>query len=142
LIAAHKSVRMARQIWAVPVLLSFVLGACTGLPAPGSGATALQPPAGCRSADDDSGSVAAAFASNVGAIRRLPAVANNAQLSAYADDEAATVCYIDGEIPKAPPPPSSGSIPPSFDRAVVVVVGDEGYFIAAGYQQGLSIQAP
>jgi hypothetical protein len=86
--------------------------------------------------------VSAAFTSTVSAIQKLPAVANNPQLDGYSSDQAATVCYIDGQIPKGPPPGTSGTIPPSFDRAVVVVVGQDTIFISAGYSQDLPIQAP
>ena len=75
----------------------------------------LTDPASCLDAASDyNGTVAAAFRSSVGAIRRLPAVASNPQLAGYADTDVATVCYIDGHIPKRPPPRSSGTIPPSF----------------------------
>ncbi len=64
-------------------------------------------------------------------------------LAAHASGEPATLCYIDGEIPKGPPPPLSGTIPPSFDRVVVVVaVGQDVIPVAAGYRQNLAFQAP
>jgi hypothetical protein len=86
--------------------------------------------------------VSAAFTSTIGAIQKLPTVAGNSQLNGYSSDQSATVCYIDGQIPKGPPPGTSGTIPPSFDRAVVVVVGQDTIFVAAGYSQNLPIQAP
>jgi hypothetical protein len=124
------------------LLGSMVLVACDGS---GSIVAGVTPPAACvTTARDDGGSVAAAFPSTVGAIRRLPLVNNNSQLSGYAAEEPATVCYIDGQIPKGPPPPNdpAATIPPSFDRAVLVVLGHEAIFIAAGYRQNLPIQAP
>lgn len=100
-------------------------------------------PAACLSAAQDyQGTVSAAFTSTVGAIRKLPAVADNPQLDGYSSDDVATVCYIDGEIPKGPPPGTSGTIPPSFDRAVLVVVGQSTFLVAAGYRQNLPTQAP
>jgi len=99
-------------------------------------------PAACLSAArDDNGTVVAFFSSTVGAIRKLPTAVQNQNLAAHADSEAATVCYIDGEIPKGPPPPISGTVPPSFDRAVMVVVGEDAFMVAAGYRQNLPIQA-
>jgi hypothetical protein len=106
--------------------------------------TSVAPEACVSAAINDGGTVAAAFDSTVGAIRRLPAARDNPQLSAYASDEPAVVCYIDGQIPKGPPPPANPSItlPPSFDRAVLVVVGSDVLFIAAGYRDSLPIQPP
>lgn len=123
----------------VPLVIVPLLAAC----AAGSANTAPSPPAGClTTAHDDQGTVAAFYNSTVAAIRRLPAVADNPQLAGYADQEPATVCYIDGQIPKGPPPPISGTIPPSFDRAVIVVVGDTTIFVAAGYRTNLPTQSP
>ena len=48
----------------------------------------------------------------------------------------------DGQIPKGPPPGTDGTIPPSFDRAVVVIVGQNTIFVSAGYSQDLPIQDP
>jgi hypothetical protein len=125
------------------LVLPALLAACGGSTPSGTDAVAEDPPAAClTTAQDDNGVVAASFHSTVGAIRQLPAVANNAQLVDHADGEEAAVCYIDGQIPKGPPRPLSGTIPPSFDRAVLVVVGDQAYFIAAGYEQSLPILAP
>ena len=86
--------------------------------------------------------MAAWFPSTIGAIRALPAVSGNPQLARYSADQSATVCYIDGQIPKDPPPPMSGTIPPSFDRAVVVVVDQNAIFVSAGYRQNLPIESP
>jgi hypothetical protein len=124
------------------LLASAFLAACAGS---GSTATGFTPPAACvTTAREDGGTVAAAFPSTVGAIRRLPIVNNNPQLSGFAADEPATVCYVDGQIAKGPPPPddATATIPPSFDRAVLVVVGHAAIFIAAGYRQNLPVQAP
>lgn len=99
-------------------------------------------PGDCLAPAEDYGTVVAAFRSTVGAIRQLGAVADNPQLAEYADDQKATVCYVDGRVAKSPPPPLSGTPPPSFDRAVLVVVRDVAYFMAAGYQAKLPIEAP
>jgi len=74
-----------------------------------------------------------------------PSTAIRAQPSAvgdYAIDEDAAVCYIDGQIPKGPPPPQSGTIPPSFDREVIVVIRDQAYFVSAGYRRNMPIETP
>lgn len=105
--------------------------------------TAGQPPAPCATAAQDyQGTVTAFFASTVGAIRRLPAVDNNPQLAAYADDREATICYVDGQISKGPFPPMTGTAPPSFDRAVIVVVDQNAILVEAGYQANIPIQSP
>jgi hypothetical protein len=102
----------------------------------------LVAPDACRVlARDYSGSVVAAFSGTLGAIRLLPEVGDNPQLAGHEDGEPATVCYVDGSIPKGPPPMEDGSIPPSFDRAVMVVVGDEAFTIALGYRERIPIQA-
>jgi hypothetical protein len=122
------------------LLVSVVLSSCGE---PETKATGIVAPAACVAmAQDDRGTVVAAFLSTVGAIRRLPAVRDNPQLSRYDSDQPATVCYIDGDIPKGPPPGPSGTIPPSFDRAVLVIVDQDSIFVAAGYRENLPIQAP
>ncbi len=119
------------------------LASCSGS-APSSPITSpSSAPEACLSvASDDHGSVVAFFASTVGAIRTLSTAAQSQNLAAHASSEPATVCYIDGEIPKGPPPPQSGTVPRSFDRVVVVVVGQDVIPVAAGYHQNLPIQAP
>jgi hypothetical protein len=126
---------MRRQLtWTMlPVALAAFASGCT--------ATAGAPAACLTYANDVYGTVAATFPSTVAAIRRLPAVADNPQLAGYAEGEEATVCYIDGQVPKGPPP-VEGTPRPPFDRAVLVAVGDETYVVSAGYSESLPIQAP
>jgi hypothetical protein len=131
------------------VILVFSLGPRTGTGGPATSPTdspapiGTEVPASCvAAANDTNGTVAASFRSTIGAIRQLPAVADNPQLASYADSAAATVCYVDGQIPKGPPLPASGTIPPSFDRTVLVVVGGQTYVISAGYSQDMPIHEP
>lgn len=122
------------------ILVVPLLAACAAV---GSASLATSPPSGCATAArDDQGTVAAFYNSTVAAIRRLPAVNDNPQLAGYEGQQPATVCYIDGQIPKGPPPPMSGTTPPSYDRAVIVVVGDTSLFMAAGYRTSLPTQRP
>jgi hypothetical protein len=88
-------------------------------------------------APDYNGTVAAAFRTTVGMVRGMTAIKDNPQVAGYAESDPAWLCYIDGEIPKAP---ASGA--PSFDRAVLVVIGNHTYFIAAGYRQSMPIETP
>lgn len=121
------------------VLLPVLIGACAGA----SASPSPTPPSACvKAAQDVQGSVVAFSRSTVRAIQLLPAVNSNPQLDSYPSDEAAIICYIDGAIQKAPPPPATGPIPPPFDRAVFVVVGSTSILIAAGYRQNLPTQSP
>ena len=131
---------MKRNFGFLALVLPALLAACS---VGGTATSNAQVPASClTTAHDDNGTVAATFHSTIGVIRRLPAVANNPQLASYAEDEEATICYIDGQIPKGPPPPASRTIPPSFDRAVLVVVGDQTYPVTLGYSENIPVQAP
>jgi hypothetical protein len=131
-----------RWISRTVVLLPILLAGCRAS-AGGTESASQTPPTAClTTARDDNGVVAAWFRSTVGTVRQLPAVASNPQLASYASNEEVTVCYIDGQIPKGPLPPPSGTIPPSFDRAVLVAIRDQAYFIAAGYRQTMPIEAP
>jgi hypothetical protein len=140
---------MGRRSRLIVLTLSVFLSACALSRGAGGAETsaetsAAEAPTKCQNmAKDDNGTVVAAFASTIGAIRRLPAVANNPQLDTYADAQVATVCYIDGEIPKGPgSPPPPATAPPSYDRAVLVVVGEDAIFVSAGYRDRMPIQAP
>ncbi len=133
----HHNVMLRRPLALIlPVVLVAVVGGAL------IGMRSTAPTACSAIAQDDHGTVSAAFTSTVGAVQKLPAVANNPQLDGYSSDQAATVCYIDGQIPKGPPPGTTGTIPSSFDRAVVVIVGSDTIFVSAGYSQDLPIQAP
>lgn len=130
-----------RISWIV-VLIPLLLAACGASPAGTESASSTPPTACVTAARDDHGTVVASFRSTVGVMRQLAIAASDPQLASYPIDEEATICYIDGRIPKGPPPPQSGTIPPSFDRAVLVVIRDQVYIVAAGYRQNLPIQAP
>jgi hypothetical protein len=56
--------------------------------------------------------------------------------SGMADGHAATLCYIDGDIPKSPP----GGVP--YDRAVVGVIDGQVVMLIAGYRDSLPVQSP
>jgi hypothetical protein len=90
------------------------------------------------------GVVAGSFVTTAGAIRRLEPLHIEPELfTGLPDSHPAMLCYIDGQIPKAPPPPlTSGTIPPSFDRAVIAVIDGQSDFIIAGYRDNLPVVAP
>jgi hypothetical protein len=69
--------------------------------------------------------VAGAFATTAGRIRALyPTAAEQIPEAGQPDGEAVVLCYLDGELPKGPPPDDGGEVPPTFDRAVVAVVNE------------------
>jgi copper(I)-binding protein len=90
------------------------------------------------------GAVAGSFVTTVGAIRGLdePQRIEPQRWPGLPDSHPAVLCYIDGQIPKGPPPPISGTIPPSFDRAVIAVVDGQSDLIMAGYRDNLPVVAP
>jgi hypothetical protein len=58
------------------------------------------------------------------------------------DAETVILCYLDGELPKGPPPNDGGEIPPSYDRAVVAVVSETAVSLVLGYQDDISVIDP
>ena|SRR5436309_4080755 len=89
------------------------------------------------------GRVAGSFVTTIGAIHAMALIAHDPNLRpGLADDRAAVLCHIDGQIAKAPPPPAVGTTPPSFDRAVVVVIDGQADLIAAGYRDNVPLVAP
>ena len=84
------------------------------------------------------GSVAGAFDTTVGAIRRFEAAPIDQQRwPELPDARPAVLCYIDGDIAKA-----LGGGDHAFDRAVVGVVDGEGEMVVAGFQNRLPVRAP
>ena len=107
-----------------------------------STAPTVDPCAGSAAAYN--GVVAGSFVTTVGAIRRLdePQRVEPQRWPGLPDSHPAVLCYIDGQIPKGPPPPVSGTILPSFDRAVIAVVDGQSDLIMAGYRDNLPVVAP
>ena len=131
-----------RWIARIAVFLPVLLAAC-GASSSAAESPSQSPPTAClTAAHGNSGVVAAWFQSKVGTVRQLPYARSLPQLANYAIDEDAALCYIDGQIPKGPPPPQSGTIPPSFDREVIVVIRDQAYFVSAGYRRNMAIETP
>jgi hypothetical protein len=86
------------------------------------------------------GTVAASFATTVGAIRSDPQLhVKPERRSAVPDNHPAALYFIDGQIPKAPPPLPSHPAPSPFDRAVIDGQPD---LLMAGYRDRVPIQAP
>jgi hypothetical protein len=57
-------------------------------------------------------------------------------------DHAAILCYIDGPIPKGPPPYANGSVPPSYDRGIYAIVDGESSPVEFGYRDHLPVVGP
>jgi len=90
-----------------------------------------------------SGSVVGSFNTTVGRVRALePRAGQPQRWSDLAADHLAVLCYIDGEIVKAPPPGPNGEASRPFDRAVVAIVDGHAELIIAGHQDKLPVQAP
>jgi hypothetical protein len=87
--------------------------------------------------------VVGSFATTVGASRALQAFpVSPAPWPTLSAGHAAVLCYIDGQIPKGPPPDANGSVPPSFDRGIYAVVDGVSSLVEAGYRDHLPIIAP
>jgi len=70
----------------------------------GTESASSTPPTAClTAARDDHGVVVASFRSTVGAMRQLAIAASDPELANYPINDEATICYIDGQIPKGPP---------------------------------------
>ena len=58
-----------------------------------------------------------------------------------AEDTPAATCYLDGPVAKGPPPAMDGTIPPSFDRRLVIAaVGVKSFMVSAGYMNNMPAQ--
>lgn len=87
--------------------------------------------------------VAGAFATTAGRIRSLyPAARQMIPDEQEPDGETVILCYLDGELPKGPPPIGGGEIQPSFDRAVVAVVNETGTPLVMGYRVDIAVTDP
>jgi hypothetical protein len=137
----------------LPALIAIAALAVTGCADVGSAASRSVPPSlqslasaadpCAASAGNYNGHAAGSFVTTVGAIRALEAAGIESQWwRGLPDSHPAVLCYIDGQIPKGPPPPMSGTVPPSFDRAVIAVIDGQPDLIMAGYRDNLPVVAP
>lgn len=89
-------------------------------------------------ADLYEGTVAGAFNTTVGAIRRFEgAPADQQRWPGVADGQPAVMCFIDGDIRKA-----LGGGDNAFNRAAVGVVDRRDEMVVAGFQDRLPVRAP
>lgn len=107
----------------------------------------LSDPAGtCANAAAEYGAdfeVAGAFATTAERVTAIyPDAPQQIAASGAADDEGVTLCYLDGELPKGPPPDDGGVIPRSFDRAVVAVIRDVSVPLVLGYAEDVPVADP
>jgi len=131
----------------VVIAFALVFGGCATVGSVASDSpTKTSPPTtdACASAAVAyTGRVAGSFVTTIGAIRAMALnVHDPNHWSGLAADHAAVLCYIDGQISKAPPPPAFGTVPPSFDRVVAVVIDGQPDLIAAGYRDNVPLVAP
>jgi hypothetical protein len=85
-----------------------------------------------------SGTVAGAFSTTVGALRRFDnADADQQRWPNVGEERSAVMCFIDGDIRKA-----LGGGDNAFNRAVVGVVDGRGEIIRAGFQDRLPVRPP
>ncbi len=128
---------MRRQLLVlVFISLGLTVGACEIL--------GLTPASECGGqARDYAGKVVGAFNTTVGAIRDLePREGVPQRWPDLAPDHPAVLCYIDGEVVRAPPAGPNGEVPPPFNRAVVAIVDGHSELIIAGYHDQLPVRAP
>ena len=115
-------------------LAGLVATGCVGVGT--SGPTASPPADVCAGVALEIGSdhhVAGSFATTVGAIRGLQKLpVSPVPWPSISADHAAVLCYIDGPIPKGPPPLANGGVPPSFDRGIYAVIDGESSLVEAG----------
>lgn len=51
------------------------------------------------------------------------------------ESNSAAACYLDGPVPKGPPPASDGTAQPSFDRRLIIAAEDvTSFMVSAGYK--------
>jgi hypothetical protein len=54
------------------------------------------------------------------------------------EDTPAAACYLDGPVPKGPPPAMDGTVQPSFDRRLVIATeGAASFMVSAGYRDNM-----
>ncbi len=126
---------VAIAVSVMAIALPMVVGACSVLGIP-SGP--------CKDAAREWGPefrVAASFATTVGRVRDVLPTSTGIIPAQESDTTPAFLCYLDGEFPKAPPP-VNGVIQPSYDRGIVVVVGDFHSLLMAGYRSDVLIEDP
>lgn len=101
---------------------------------------------GCSDDDQDQSAVSPENRSDRAAemcAPELDAYGEAAELVAAFEDGDDAICWIDGEVSKAPPPPESGEVRPSFDRAVVrVSASGDATLIRAGYRTDMPVEEP
>jgi hypothetical protein len=115
-----------------PLLCATVLiASCQSIVAP-------SPSTGCvTAARNYNGQVVAFTVTTFGVVRNYSAVRDDPRLTGVSLDAPAYVCYIDGQIGKAPPPLPNATPWPPYDRVVVVAVGNTSDLVTAGYRQSL-----
>ena len=86
--------------------------------------------------------MAGAFDTTLGSVRQLSAGADPPLFADLDDQVAATLCYVDADIAKGPPPGPNGEIREPFDRVVLALVGARIEVALAGYRGDVPVLAP
>ncbi|MGI8828279.1 MAG: hypothetical protein ACR2I5_00715 [Candidatus Limnocylindria bacterium] len=123
--------------FATTALLAVLVAGCNWL---------VDPARTCSDQAVDYGSgveVSGAFVTTAARVRSLyPNAAQMIPEAEEPDHALIVLCYLDGALPKGPPPTEDGQPPPSFDRAVIAVVGETGIPLTMGYQEHIRVADP
>jgi hypothetical protein len=131
--------KQLRAIWLS--LVAVAVAGCLAVTAGPASPSTTDPCA--ASATAYGGSVAGSFVTTVGAVRAMPALHIGAdRWAGLAADHEAVLCYVDGQIPMDVPSQAPGTVPPSLERAVIVVIDNQPELLVSGNSADIPVLAP